>query len=1116
MNRTHVVMTALLVGLLAVLVTALAPAAGGDQIEVAGLVKDIDNDPIDGAKLTIYNAGTEAITTVISDEGTWSATLPTGHYFVNLGHEDYNNSFYWFEVPDEYEYPPMDVGVFRMTLLREADSMQNGTIYDSSTMARLGGAELTIWDDELDAGIGPFESTTTGVKKKRNGNYTVEYAAGSWRMSIDADGYVIKWVNIQINETSTPWINYTLDPMPEGSVVDGKVKSAATGEQLVGANVTLTPKNMTLWDDPDFGDFKATTKTLGYGVIRGVPTGTYSLVIDIEGYEAYIDNNLIVNGDRSFGLTDTVLLEPTENGEALIDVTLDDLWTATVSVFEDIMADRDIWNYTWDMELYRLWHAYGYGRVGPDAISGSGLGNGFLAADELMLVQDIQDYAGVPDRYVDLIVVRNGTQALEYIPSLTEAELDTSDWWMTWEFTLTGEDPFENVYVGIESELKYDDTLMHVYTFDLPSGWYPVRTTDEDFTFEYLANGYVISEGNGTGREGFLVDVSNDDGVPTAHISVDNEWEGAVNESVRVEFNATLAADVGVYLSGIVLYKWDFGDGEMENITKNMTKHEYDLPGIYDVTLTVVDKANHSSLAFEYPVKIADITSPSLTVAFPQVEDVIGRGDVINLTSAGGLNVTITVNATDPEKVDATYDILVQVRLKDDEDSEQENLTWDGLVPVDGNLTHQAIYEVSGPGNYSVKVTATDDSGNEGTKTTSFFVWDLVPPMADIVVKNSTKHVIDLINQTVLENELITFDASESTDNAELLKVIWEFGDGTKDKDKDDKTDAGDYNDIVKHVYHAPGTFQVNATVWDAWGNMDALSVNVTVEDNMAPEAKFTTSVDDEKGSHVDEETGVMMFNATESSDTSGAILYYVWWFGDEEILKDNESKDLPPDPSANLTTPYINHSYQDPGTFSVKLQVWDGANHSASITKTVTVVAKDKVDFTIDIVTAESSTRVRQGDKAKVTVKIYNKGKVDYKAEDYTQDLIVALITGEDDDAITRITLVITEDLPRNGSITKVLSWKPRKGTYEVRAVVDPDDLFEELKTDGSGEGNEETINLKVDAPKEQDITMYIVVTLVVVVAIIALLLWKKRQLSAMESQLHGKKESGKKKGGK
>jgi hypothetical protein len=74
-------------------------------------------------------------------------------------------------------------------------------------------------------------------------------------------------------------------------------------------------------------------------------------------------------------------------------------------------------------------------------------------------------------------------------------------------------------------------------------------------------------------------------------------------------------------------------------------------------------------------------------------------------------------------------------------------------------------------------------------------------------------------DQTVPVDSTVVFDATNSSDDGEIVTYSWDFGDGATG------TDA-----VTTHTYTAPGTYVVTLTVWDAQENQDEDVLIVTVE----------------------------------------------------------------------------------------------------------------------------------------------------------------------------------------------------------------------------------------------------------------------------------------------
>jgi PKD repeat protein len=81
---------------------------------------------------------------------------------------------------------------------------------------------------------------------------------------------------------------------------------------------------------------------------------------------------------------------------------------------------------------------------------------------------------------------------------------------------------------------------------------------------------------------------------------------------------------------------------------------------------------------------------------------------------------------------------------------------------------------------------------------------------------------------------------------------------------------------IVTHTYNVKGVYDVTLEVRDSAGETGARTKSVEAL-NRVPVARFTTSV------NTTELDQPVWFNATESSDSDGEIVDYLWDFGDNE-----------------------------------------------------------------------------------------------------------------------------------------------------------------------------------------------------------------------------------------
>jgi len=136
------------------------------------------------------------------------------------------------------------------------------------------------------------------------------------------------------------------------------------------------------------------------------------------------------------------------------------------------------------------------------------------------------------------------------------------------------------------------------------------------------------------------------------------------------------------------------------------------------------------------------------------------------------------------------------------------NYTWTFTDVTPRTLTGvKPTYNFTNPNFYSVTLNVTDAAGNWDTDTVVITVNDITHPAAEAG-----------LNQTVVEDTIMSFDAGGSSDNVGIVSYEWDFGDGT--------TGTGL---TVNHTYAEPGTYNVTLTVTDATGYEDTHSITITV-----------------------------------------------------------------------------------------------------------------------------------------------------------------------------------------------------------------------------------------------------------------------------------------------
>ena len=231
----------------------------------------------------------------------------------------------------------------------------------------------------------------------------------------------------------------------------------------------------------------------------------------------------------------------------------------------------------------------------------------------------------------------------------------------------------------------------------------------------------------------------------------------------------------------------------------------------------------------------------------------------------------------------------VDATASDDSDGSIANYEWDfGDGSVGGGV--EADHTYSAPGEYTVKLTATDDLG--AAATTDDVVTIVVDDVAPIAAFSSSA-----------DGLVVTFDGSASSDaDGSVESYLWNFG------------DAQGSGPTPAHVFPAPGNYDVTLFVFDDDGLSDSVTEVVTVTvgaTNDSPTPVFATEIDALR----------VEFHAAASGD-DGEIEAYQWDFGDGSI-------DAGIDPI---------HTYAAPGTYLVELVVIDDDGATAHTTKAVIV----------------------------------------------------------------------------------------------------------------------------------------------------------------------------------
>jgi len=248
--------------------------------------------------------------------------------------------------------------------------------------------------------------------------------------------------------------------------------------------------------------------------------------------------------------------------------------------------------------------------------------------------------------------------------------------------------------------------------------------------------------------------------------------------------NPTLFTDQSVGNPTVAQWNWNFGDGSTS--TSQNPSHTYGAPGTYSVTLIIT---NTSSCVDT--VNLLAIINPLPLALFSSTPVCVGNQSCFTDAS------TVTPGTI-------------------------TGWSWNFGDPTSGaaniSTAQNPCHTFSGPGTFTVILTATTDSGCQSTTMLPANVYPL--PTAAIIPKN------------VCLNALTPFtDASTSPAGSPINAWSWNFGDGS----------PNDVNQNPSHTYSTPGTYTITLIVTTVQGCKDTTTSTAVIYN--PPIALYSDSV---------------------------------------------------------------------------------------------------------------------------------------------------------------------------------------------------------------------------------------------------------------------------------
>jgi PKD repeat protein len=471
--------------------------------------------------------------------------------------------------------------------------------------------------------------------------------------------------------------------------------------------------------------------------------------------------------------------------------------------------------------------------------------------------------------------------------------------------------------------------------------------------------GTVVHSFSDDGTYSVILTVTDDDGSEastTVEVTVGNRAPISIagpDQTTRTGIPLRLDGRASYDVDGtIVLYKWEFGDGE--TATGSVVTHAFPTSKSFMVWLEVTDDdgataRSNLTVAVENVKPVARITGTFTVLSGEEVKldgsssyDLDGTivdylwdlgdgssdvGRVVQHTYAdvgtyivtltveddgevtGGLKdttqVTVTVLNRLPRAVASTTSTKLPTGEtleldgtgSSDPDGKVEVYTWifgDGSVAYGPRVTH--VYDDNGI--FMVVLTVADDDG--GTDSTSLFIQvENRPPLAAI---QGAEEVLTLTH--------IDFTAEGSLDSDGYIDgYFWDFGDGNG---------ANGWN--VSHTFASAGNYTVRLTVIDDDGRTSSTNITVGVV-NRPPVAVASVIVSTVVNATV-------MFDADGSEDLDGIVSALIWEFGDGETDEGREAY----------------HKFTEEGIYRWNLTVVDDRDEKHTVSGSIQVRPKPYV----------------------------------------------------------------------------------------------------------------------------------------------------------------------------
>jgi len=341
----------------------------------------------------------------------------------------------------------------------------------------------------------------------------------------------------------------------------------------------------------------------------------------------------------------------------------------------------------------------------------------------------------------------------------------------------------EGTLVTFDGRGSSDNVKVVNYTWTFIDG-VPVSLYDIGPVHQFRSPGTFVVTLNVTDAAGnwdmdMMTVTVNDTTPPVAEAGPDQ----TVDEGAVVVFDASGSTDNDC-ISGFL---WTFSDGGPVTLEGIQPVHRFDTPGEFLVTLNVTDSSGHWATD-TLTVTVRDLTPPVAEAGqdFETDED-----------------TTIMLNGTGSTDNVGIVDYV---------------WTFQGPIGMPAAVGPTPTVYFIQPGVYDVTLTVSDAAGLQASDVATVTVRDVTLPVAEAGP-----------DRTVNEGDIVTLDASGSTDNVGIVNYTWTFSYGT--------VETVLYGASPFFTFKLIGHFSIMLGVADAAGHVSTDTMSLTVRDHTPPRA---------------------------------------------------------------------------------------------------------------------------------------------------------------------------------------------------------------------------------------------------------------------------------------